>query len=68
MRAATAITTRDEAESLLSPRGRLRVTNELVLLDKLSRSTKPDAVVGSAIEEAVLAIRKELRRDARATR
>ena len=67
MRAATAILTRDEAEGL-SAKGRLRVTNELVLLDKLSRSTKPDAVVGSAIEEAVLAIRKELRRDARPAR
>lgn len=68
MTVETALAVRWLADEQLTFEQKRRLANELALLSKISRSSKPEAIVGSAIEQAVERIRKELRRDASATR
>lgn len=63
MNAATALRVRELADEQLTFDQKRQLSNELTLLGRISRSSKPDAIVGEAIEKAVLRVRKEMRRD-----
>lgn len=61
MTAATALSVRELAEQRLTFEQKRTLASELALLSKISARSKPDAIVGQAVEDAVARVRKELR-------
>ena len=61
MMAATAIRVRELAEERLTHEQKRRLAYELTLLSRISVRSAPDAICGSAVQDAVERIRKEMR-------
>jgi hypothetical protein len=61
MKAITVIQVRELAEERLTFEQKRKLANDLVLLGRISPSSRPDADVSHAIQDAVSRVRKEMR-------